>query len=123
MKGIQNDYIKNKNLSVNINPMGAEVVSIIKNSYEYLWQKNPDIWNGQAPNLFPLIGRLKDEEYEYNNELYKIKIHGFAKVSMFEIIEKNDNYVSLRITEVNYYSMYPFDFDWLVNFCAMDYIF
>ena len=57
--------LKNKYLSVNINPMGAEVVSIIKNSYEYLWQKNPDIWNGQAPNLFPLIGRLKDEEYEY----------------------------------------------------------
>ncbi|MFA5151326.1 MAG: aldose 1-epimerase family protein [Clostridia bacterium] len=113
--------LKNKYLSVNINPMGAEVVSIIKNSYEYLWQKNPDIWNGQAPNLFPLIGRLKDEEYEYNNELYKIKIHGFAKVSMFEIIEKNDNYVSLRITgSKDTYSMYPFDFDFIVSYELMD---
>ena len=113
--------LKNKYLSVNINPMGAEVVSIIKNSYEYLWQKNPDIWNGQAPNLFPLIGRLKDEEYEYNNELYKIKIHGFAKFSMFEVIEKNDNYVSLRITGSNdTYSMYPFDFDFIVSYELMD---
>jgi len=113
--------LKNKYLSVNINPMGAEVVSIIKNNYEYLWQKNPDIWNGQAPNLFPLIGRLKDEEYEYNNELYKIKIHGFAKFSMFEVIEKNDNYVSLRITGSNdTYSMYPFDFDFIVSYELMD---
>ncbi len=113
--------LKNKYLSVNINPMGAEVVSIIKNNYEYLWQKNPDIWNGQAPNLFPLIGRLKYEEYEYNNELYKIKIHGFAKFSMFEVIEKNDNYVSLRITGSNdTYSMYPFDFDFIVSYELMD---
>jgi galactose mutarotase-like enzyme len=68
-----------------------------------------------------LIGRLKDEEYEYNNELYKIKIHGFAKVSMFEIIEKNDNYVSLRITgSKDTYSMYPFDFDFIVSYELMD---
>ena len=68
-----------------------------------------------------MIGRLKDEEYEYNNELYKIKIHGFAKVSMFEIIEKNDNYVSLRITGSNdTYSMYPFDFDFIVSYELMD---
>ncbi|MFA5341028.1 MAG: hypothetical protein WC332_04535, partial [Clostridia bacterium] len=109
--------IKNKYLTVDINQIGAEISSIVKDGYEYLWQKNPDIWNGQAPNLFPLIGRLKDEQYEFDGCAYTMKIHGFAKYSNFEIIEQNENYVSLRITgSKDTYSSYPFDFDFIISY-------
>ncbi|OQB51729.1 MAG: Aldose 1-epimerase [Firmicutes bacterium ADurb.Bin146] len=113
--------LKNKNLTVRINPIGAEIASIVKEGYEYLWQKNPEIWNGQAPNLFPLIGRLKDEEYEYDYNMYKMKIHGFAKYSTFEIIENTDNYLSLRLHgSKETYSMYPFDFDFIISYEIID---
>ena len=109
--------IKNKHVTVDINQIGAEINSIMKDGYEYLWQKNPDIWNGQAPNLFPLIGRLKDEQYEYEGNIYSMKIHGFAKYSNFELIEKNENYVSLRLTgSKDTYSLYPFDFDFIISY-------
>ncbi len=113
--------LKNRHLTVIINPLGAEIVSVIKDGYEYLWQGNPDIWKGQAPNLFPFIGRLKDEEYEYDNRLFKVKIHGFARHSLFEIVESNENYVSLRITGTpDTYAVYPFDFDFIVSYELMD---
>lgn len=113
--------LKNKFINVEINHLGAEITSIKKDGYEYLWQKDPEIWNGQAPNLFPLIGRLKDEEYEYQQKMYTIKIHGFAKNSLFETLEQNDSYVSLRLTGgPETYQMYPFDFDFIVSYELMD---
>lgn len=109
--------LKNKFINMEINHLGAEITSIKKDGYEYLWQKDPEIWNGQALNLFPFIGRLKDEEYEYQQKMYTIKIHGFAKNSLFETLEQNDSYVSLRLTGgPESYLMYPFDFDFIVSY-------
>ncbi|MDD3094427.1 MAG: aldose 1-epimerase family protein [Clostridia bacterium] len=113
--------LKNREISVEINPIGAEIVSIKKNGYEYLWQKNPNIWNGQAPNLFPIIGRLKDEEYEHEGRMYNIKIHGFVKHSMFDITENTENYVSFMLSaNTETYSSYPFDFDLIITYELMN---
>ena len=54
--------IKNDKLKVEINAFGAELHSIqTPDGCEYLWQGDPAIWNGQAPNLFPYIARLTNE--------------------------------------------------------------
>ena len=54
---IENDY-----LSAEINDAGAELHSIYskENDFEYLWGGNPDIWYGQSPILFPIVGRLME---------------------------------------------------------------
>ncbi len=113
--------LSNDLISVSIKKMGAEIVSIKKKKDEYLWQGDPNIWSGQAPNLFPIIGRLKDEEYTFNNRSYKMKIHGFAKDALFEVTEKNENYVSFLLSSSSdTYESYPFDFQLFITYELMD---
>ena len=53
--------IKNEALKVVIDNHGAELHSIqTLDGTEYLWQGDPAVWNGQAPNLFPYVARLTD---------------------------------------------------------------
>lgn len=111
--------IKNENLIVVTTTYGAELQSIKKkdDNVEYLWQFNPDIWERQAPLLFPIIGRLKDEEYEYKNKIYKIAIHGFANTTEFEVFDKKEDSITflLKANEETL-KVYPFKFELYINF-------
>ena len=64
---IENDF-----LTCEIDDMGAQLHSLkLKgNGKEYIWQGNPDIWYGQAPVLFPVIGQLINDKYFYNGVEY-----------------------------------------------------
>ena len=53
--------IRNEKLKTEINSYGAEIHSIqTLDGCEYLWQGDPAVWNGQAPNLFPYIARFEN---------------------------------------------------------------
>ena len=57
---------------------GAELHSIqTLDGTEYLWQGDPAVWNGQAPNLFPYVARLTDQKYTFEGKEYSMKSHGF----------------------------------------------
>ncbi len=114
-----NYVIKNKHLKVVISDLGAELQSIqmINDSVELLWQLNKQVWERQAPLLFPIIGRLKDEEYKYNERTYKIPIHGFAYTSNFKIKEQLEEKITFSLTDNNITkSVYPFLFELLVTY-------
>ena len=71
-----NYIIKNENLEVVIRSLGAEIISMKdKDGNEYLWQGNPAYWDGQAPNLFPYIGRMVDKKYTFEVKTYDMDIH------------------------------------------------
>ena len=72
--------IKNKFLQVSVKETGAELSSIkaVKSGKEYLWDGNPEVWNSQAPNLFPVIGCLKDNGFLYLF-LQKITLNYYSK--------------------------------------------
>lgn len=111
--------IENEFLSCEIDDMGAQLHSLKlkENGKEYIWQGNPDIWYGQAPVLFPIIGQLLDDKYRYNGKEYTMPKHGLARRFCFNVkecggakavfsLESNDK------TRENY----PFDFEYLVAF-------
>lgn len=106
--------IKNNYLNVELSGKGAEITSIKKagENLEYLWQGNPQIWNGQAPLLFPLVGRLKDEEYTYGGKTYNIEIHGFARFMEFEANQETSEKIefTLHNSELTL-KKYPFKFE------------
>lgn len=54
------NYIDNGIIKVGVKSFGATLTSIVskKSGYEFLWQGNPTVWNGQSPILFPTIGKL-----------------------------------------------------------------
>ena len=53
--------VENEYLTLQVNDIGAELHSLKskKTGEEYIWYGTPEIWNGQSPILFPVIGRKK----------------------------------------------------------------
>lgn len=111
--------IENEFLTCEIDDMGAQLHSLKlkENDKEYIWQGNPQIWYGQAPILFPIIGQLIDDKYRYNGVEYTMPKHGLARKLPFNLKEcKGAKAVfSLESNEKTLKS-YPFDFELLVSF-------
>jgi hypothetical protein len=56
--------LTNSLLKIAVKDIGAELCNItsVKNNTEFMWNGNPDVWSGIAPNLFPIIGCMKDDQ-------------------------------------------------------------
>lgn len=67
---------------------GAELTSVKLDGKEMLHQG--EIWNRHAPILFPIVGKLKNDETKINGKIYHMKQHGFARDMEFRELEKND---------------------------------
>ena len=115
--------IENEFLTCEIDDMGAQLHSLKskENGTEYIWQGNPDIWYGQAPVLFPVIGQLINDKYFYNGTEYTMPKHGLARKLLFKVkeCEGAKAVFSLESNE-NTLKAYPFDFEYLVTFELKD---
>lgn len=111
--------IENEFFTCEIDDMGAQLHSLKSkdNGTEYIWQGNPDIWYGQAPVLFPVIGQLINDKYFYNGKEYTMPKHGLARKLLFKVkeCEGAKSVFSLESDE-NTLESYPFDFEYLVTF-------
>ena len=110
--------ISNEYITAKINTLGAELVSLTgHDEVEYLWTGNPDFWNGQAPILFPTVGRLKDKKAVIGGAEYAMGVHGFARKSEFTLISntRDEAVFSLKSGEETK-KMYPYDFELLVTY-------
>lgn len=77
------DYtIQDGILKVVISSKGAEVQSVKDrhNGYEYIWQANPKVWARHAPVLFPIVGRLVNDEYTYKGKKYHMTEHALPEI-------------------------------------------
>ena len=82
-------HIENEYLFCAVDDRGAQLHSIKDraSNTEYLWQGDPAVWYGQAPVLFPIVGRLKDDKYHWQGKEYTMPKHGFARKSLFRLLE------------------------------------
>ena len=99
--------------------MGAELTSLKskKTGIEYIWDGNIDVWYGQSPILFPIIGRLLDDKYRYNGAEYTMPKHGIVRKKPFKLVEKNDDsLVFSQTSDEDSLKNYPFEFDLRVVF-------
>ena len=113
--------ITNGSLSAKINSLGAEIISLTGAcGYQYIWQGDED-WDGHAPVLFPICGRIKDSRYTYLGKLYEMDIHGLAPYSEFTLESKTDDclVLSLSSTEESL-KKYPFDFKLTASYKLSD---
>lgn len=108
MKTLTNDF-----LTVQINPLGAELQSVIDNhsQHEYLWQADPAVWKRHAPVLFPIVGALKDAQYTYQGQTYPMGQHGFARDREFAVVTQSETAITFRLTDdEESRKVYPFAF-------------
>ncbi len=111
--------IENEFLTCEIDDMGAQLHSLKskENGTEYIWQGNPDIWYGQAPVLFPVIGQLINDKYFYNGVEYTMPKHGLARKLLFNVKEcEGAKAVFSLESDENTLKAYPFKFEYLVSF-------
>ena len=111
--------IENEFFTCEIDDMGAQLHSLKskENGGEYIWQGNPDIWYGQAPVLFPVIGQLINDKYFYNGTEYTMPKHGLARKLLFKVKEcEGAKAVFSLESDENTLKSYPFDFEYLVTF-------
>ena len=115
-------FLKNDYLSIELNSLGAELMSIKNlknNNTEYLWQADPTYWAGKSPNLFPIVGRIKnDGNYYYQGKNYTIKSpHGFTKISELTCVEQTENTIIFNLKSNNEtMKVYPFEFDFKIKY-------
>lgn len=112
--------IENNSLRVLINPVGAELASVVKKStkVEYIWQGNSEIWGSQAPVLFPIIGGLKDGTYIFKDKLYQLPKHGFIRYNKdLKVCQQSDTKVSFTLERSEKtLAAYPFQFIFEISF-------
>ncbi|MFD1403589.1 aldose 1-epimerase family protein [Robinsoniella peoriensis] len=105
--------LENEALRIEVNDFGAELARVYdKNAgREVLWNADPAYWNRHAPVLFPIVGALQDEQYQYNNKSYRMGQHGFARDSVFTLEEQQSTLICHKLTWTeDSFKKYPFKF-------------
>jgi galactose mutarotase-like enzyme len=78
---------------------GAELCTL-KNAdgLELLWQAGPQ-WPRHAPLLFPIVGRLKNDQLRHRENTYPMTQHGFARDQRFEWVERTPTSCALVLSD------------------------
>lgn len=106
-------HLTNTELSVLINPLGAELCSVICNrtGHEYMWQADPQHWGRHAPILFPFVGETAGRKVTYDDREAAMQRHGFARTSLFELVSMSDDKCIFVLNQNEQtLSVYPFFF-------------
>jgi galactose mutarotase-like enzyme len=111
--------LENASVKAGIRSRGAELCSLSSkiSGLEYLWQADSAFWPRHAPILFPIVGRLKDGSFRYNDESYKLPQHGFARDLDFELVSHDKRSAQFRhVASDETMAQYPFDFELMVYY-------
>lgn len=116
-------FLENEHFRIGLLELGAELRSVInkKTQNEYIWQADPSVWNRSSPVLFPFVGRLKNDQYEYLGKVYNLPQHGFARNYVFDIITQTDSQVTFQlISSEETLKNFPFQFNLQLNYELKD---
>lgn len=116
--------IENEFLKVTVRSQGAEMTSIFnkQTQTEHLWQSDASIWPWHAPNLFPIVGGLFNNELHVNGTTYQLASrHGFTRESQFALVEASAKHAkfSLPFSEATL-AVYPYKFEFQVLYDLFD---
>lgn len=78
---------------------GGELVSFVFDGVEYVWYGKEQYWSGQAPCLFPVVCRAKDDKITVDGNDYPMKKHGIARKAEYTPVEVTPSSVTLRYSE------------------------
>tara|TARA_R110002050_G_scaffold139804_1_gene264378 strand:+ start:680 stop:1594 length:915 start_codon:yes stop_codon:yes gene_type:complete len=116
--------LENNKLKIGVKKAGAELsqISSVKNTNEFMWDANPNIWANHAPNLFPIIGALKDDSYIFENQTYQLVKHGFVRYNEDVVLHEQTKAsltFKLKYNDATLQS-YPFKFEFYITYKLTD---
>jgi galactose mutarotase-like enzyme len=103
--------IRSGGLTATIKAQGAEMCSLASDAgIEFVWQAEP-AWPRHAPLLFPIVGRLANDELRHRGRTYRMTQHGFARDSRFAWVERGESRCVLVLEDSETTrALYPFAF-------------
>lgn len=111
--------IENELYTAQINDMGAELHSLRSKAdgVEYVWYGKPEIWYGQAPVLFPVVGQVINDRYLYQGKEYAMPKHGLARKLPFKVKSAEACEISFSLeSDAATKEKYPFDFELIITY-------
>lgn len=102
--------LKNQFISTKFKAYGGELISFIstKDHVEYLWTGDEDFWPGQAPTLFPIVGKVKSGIMNQ---------HGVARRMEHNIINQSESSLSFELTyNDDTLKVYPYKFQLVTTY-------
>ena len=100
---------------------GAELCSLKDmHGHELLWQAGSE-WRRHAPMLFPIVGKLKNDELRHRGKTYPMTQHGFARDHRFEWVARGPDHCTLVLTDnAVTRQRYPFAFQLSITYALQD---
>lgn len=111
--------IESNSLILQITSKGAEMKRLFSREWhrELLWLGDEKVWNRSAPVLFPVVGKLKDDEYLLKDKTFKMTQHGFARDFEFKCTECGTTEAEfLLVATQESFNQYPFLFELKVRY-------
>ncbi len=110
--------LQNNDLTLKINLLGGEWTSIVDaNHQEHLFQGHRASWSRQAPLLFPIVGRLLDHQYQYENQTFEMGQHGFLRDMKLEVVSIEPTRAVLKAqSNDTTRQQYPFEFEVFITY-------
>lgn len=104
--------LQNEALSLGVAALGAEMQYLrTAGGDDLLWHGDPAFWSGRAPVLFPIVGRAVDDTIAVGDHSAPMPQHGFARRSVFELVEATDGMCRHRLKDTaESRAAYPFAF-------------
>ena len=115
--------LENEFLKVSFDKKGAQLTSLFckATNTEHLWQADKTIWGWHAPNLFPIVGALINDELLVEGKTYKMARHGFARNSDFMFLESGNNTITYSLPyNANTLAIYPYKFDFQIIYTLIE---
>jgi galactose mutarotase-like enzyme len=115
--------LENQFLKVAIQSKGAQLSSLFnkETGVEQMWQADPNIWAYHAPNLFPIVGGLLNNELHVDGKTYSMSRHGFARQSDFILLDSDDAHASFSLPHCEKtLTVFPFKFDFQILYTLID---
>jgi galactose mutarotase-like enzyme len=99
-------------LSAEFSTFGAEMrVLRDEAGRDLLSDGPPAFWTGRAPFLFPIVGAVRDDRIHIDGKPYEMGKHGFARKSVFAVVEARADSVTFRLeADAATRAHYPFGF-------------
>jgi len=111
--------LENSSLIVEVCDIGAELNKLYSKKYnfDFLWNGDAKYWSRKSPVLFPIVGRLKDNEAIIDNKIYNISQHGFARDNEFKLTSKLEKSLTYSFkANMETKKNFPYDFQLNITF-------
>lgn len=109
--------LKSGNARAVIATKSAELRSLVIGDRELMWCADEKFWGKSSPVLFPAIGFSKNNQTIFDEKIYEMPKHGFARDMEFRAEKNGENEASFEISsDASTKKCFPFDFDFSMSY-------